>query len=89
MESGTRALRYCVKKSRSDHLGNQDQEKLSSALKWMEKPSTGFRGNKPEWIGTDPYCPCATGFCVLLVPLDGGRFATRDLNDLYRRRDQP
>ena len=42
-------------------------------------------GNKPEWMILDvipvipPELPCP------LVPLDGGRFATSDLNDLYRR----
>ena len=41
-------------------------------------------GNKPEWmiLTTVPVIPPELR---PLVPLDGGRFATSDLNDLYRR----
>ena len=41
-------------------------------------------GNKPEWmiLTTIPVIPPELR---PLVPLDGGRFATSDLNDLYRR----
>lgn len=46
----------------------------------------GFResGNKPEWIILDAI-PIVPPDLRPMVQLDGGRFATSDLNDLYRR----
>jgi len=41
-------------------------------------------GNKPEWM-TLTVIPVIPPDLRPLVPLDGGRFATSDLNDLYRR----
>jgi DNA-directed RNA polymerase subunit beta' len=41
-------------------------------------------GNKPEWMILD-VVPVLPPELRPLVPLDGGRFATSDLNDLYRR----
>ena len=41
-------------------------------------------GNKPEWMIIDCIACIATRF-TSVGPLDGGRFATSDLNDLYRR----
>ncbi len=41
-------------------------------------------GNKPEWMILD-VVPVIPPELRPLVPLDGGRFATSDLNDLYRR----
>ncbi len=41
-------------------------------------------GNRPEWMVLD-VCPVIPPELRPLVPLDGGRFATSDLNDLYRR----
>jgi len=41
-------------------------------------------GNKPEWMVLD-VIPVIPPELRPLVPLDGGRFATSDLNDLYRR----
>ncbi|MBI1308244.1 MAG: DNA-directed RNA polymerase subunit beta' [Proteobacteria bacterium] len=41
-------------------------------------------GNKPEWMIMD-VVPVLPPELRPLVPLDGGRFATSDLNDLYRR----
>ena len=40
--------------------------------------------NKPEWMILD-VLPVLPPELRPLVPLDGGRFATSDLNDLYRR----
>jgi DNA-directed RNA polymerase subunit beta' len=40
--------------------------------------------NKPEWMIVK-VVPVIPPEFVHLVPLDGGRFATSDLNDLYRR----
>ncbi|MFA7677249.1 MAG: DNA-directed RNA polymerase subunit beta' [Candidatus Omnitrophota bacterium] len=41
-------------------------------------------GNKPEWLVLD-YLPVIPPDLRPLVPLEGGRFASSDLNDLYRR----
>jgi hypothetical protein len=41
-------------------------------------------GNKPEWMVLN-VLPVLPPDLRPLVPLDGGRFATSDLNDLYRR----
>ena len=41
-------------------------------------------GNKPEWIILD-VVPVIPPELRPMVQLDGGRFATSDLNDLYRR----
>ena len=42
------------------------------------------QGNKPEWMILTSL-PVIPPDLRPLVPLDGGRFATSDLNDLYRR----
>jgi len=42
-----------------------------------------FSGNRPEWMVLD-VLPVLPPDLRPLVPLDGGRFATSDLNDLYR-----
>ena len=57
-------------------------KKLSKRLKLME----AFRdsGNAPEWMVLT-VLPVLPPDLRPLVPLDGGRFATSDLNDLYRR----
>ncbi|HWK53679.1 MAG TPA: DNA-directed RNA polymerase subunit beta' [Hyphomicrobiales bacterium] len=57
-------------------------KKLSKRLKLLD----GFlaSGNKPEWMILN-VLPVLPPDLRPLVPLDGGRFATSDLNDLYRR----
>ncbi len=57
-------------------------KRLSKRLKLLES----FRdsGNKPEWMVLT-VLPVLPPDLRPLVPLDGGRFATSDLNDLYRR----
>jgi DNA-directed RNA polymerase subunit beta' len=58
------------------------KKKLTKRLKVVE----AFRnsGNKPEWMIMD-VIPVLPPDLRPLVPLEGGRFATSDLNDLYRR----
>jgi len=82
-------------------LQNIDLEKESKMLRDDLKDSTGqkrvrtirrlevveaFRksGNKPEWMILDAI-PVIPPDLRPMVQLDGGRFATSDLNDLYRR----
>ncbi|MDJ0861512.1 MAG: DNA-directed RNA polymerase subunit beta' [Gammaproteobacteria bacterium] len=57
-------------------------KKLSKRLKLVE--SFIQSGNKPEWMVLT-VLPVLPPELRPLVPLDGGRFATSDLNDLYRR----
>ncbi len=57
-------------------------KKLSKRLKLMEAFLSS--GNKPEWMILS-VLPVLPPDLRPLVPLDGGRFATSDLNDLYRR----
>ena len=57
-------------------------KKLSKRLKLVE--SFLNSGNKPEWM-VMTVLPVLPPDLRPLVPLDGGRFATSDLNDLYRR----
>ncbi|MGE0624642.1 MAG: DNA-directed RNA polymerase subunit beta' [Pseudomonadales bacterium] len=57
-------------------------KKLSKRLKLME--AFVESGNKPEWMILS-VLPVLPPDLRPLVPLDGGRFATSDLNDLYRR----
>ena len=57
-------------------------KKLSKRLKLMEAFVNS--GNKPEWMILK-VLPVLPPDLRPLVPLDGGRFATSDLNDLYRR----
>tara|TARA_Y100000590_G_scaffold67867_1_gene73904 strand:- start:2457 stop:6605 length:4149 start_codon:yes stop_codon:yes gene_type:complete len=58
------------------------EEKAIKRLKLME--SFINSGNKPEWMILTSI-PVIPPELRPLVPLDGGRFATSDLNDLYRR----
>jgi DNA-directed RNA polymerase subunit beta' len=58
------------------------QKKASKRLKIIEAFMES--GNKPEWMVLS-VVPVIPPELRPLVPLDGGRFATSDLNDLYRR----
>ncbi|RMX17855.1 DNA-directed RNA polymerase subunit beta' [Legionella jordanis] len=57
-------------------------KKITKRLKLLEAFQES--GNKPEWMIMD-VLPVLPPDLRPLVPLDGGRFATSDLNDLYRR----
>nr|WP_317383151.1 DNA-directed RNA polymerase subunit beta' [Anaerobiospirillum succiniciproducens] len=59
-----------------------NRKKYAKRLKLME--SFVHSGNKPEWMILT-VLPVLPPDLRPLVPLDGGRFATSDLNDLYRR----
>jgi DNA-directed RNA polymerase subunit beta' len=70
---------------REDIDGTRSETKikrLSKRLKLLE--SFIESGNKPEWMVLT-VLPVLPPDLRPLVPLDGGRFATSDLNDLYRR----
>ena len=57
-------------------------KKLSKRLKLLE--AFNESGNRPEWMIME-VLPVLPPDLRPLVPLEGGRFATSDLNDLYRR----
>src|ERR687892_562000 len=60
------------------------QKKLKYAKRLKVVDSFRRSTNKPEWMILD-VIPVIPPELRPLVPLDGGRFATSDLNDLYRR----
>ena len=65
------------------------QQRKSEALKRLRVVESFREGqtrieNKPEWAIIQ-YLPIIPPELRPLVPLDGGRFASSDLNDLYRR----
>ncbi len=60
-------------------------QKRANAIKRLEVIESFIKsGNKPEWIILD-VLPVIPPEIRPMVQLDGGRFATSDLNDLYRR----
>jgi len=71
-------LRAEMKEATSD----AKRKKIAKRLKVVD----AFResGNKPDWMMLE-VIPVIPPDLRPLVPLDGGRFATSDLNDLYRR----
>src|SRR5262249_23573973 len=66
----------------ADTTSEARRKKLVKKLKLVE--SFLESENKPEWMVMD-VVPVIPPELRPLVPLDGGRFATSDLNDLYRR----
>ena len=69
-------------KAELDASSGQKKLKIIKRLEVVE----AFRrsGNKPEWMILD-VVPVIPPEIRPMVPLDGGRYATSDLNDLYRR----
>ncbi len=93
---GAEALLGLLERINLDKLANHlrhkadtetSQQRKNEALKQLQVVEA-FRGskniNKPEWM-VMKVVPVIPPDLRPLVPLDGGRFATSDLNDLYRR----
>ncbi|MBD3271208.1 MAG: DNA-directed RNA polymerase subunit beta', partial [Elusimicrobia bacterium] len=78
LETEAKELRDRIKKSESE----SEQSRMVKRLRVIE----GFvrSNNKPEWM-VMTVLPVIPPDLRPLVPLEGGRFATSDLNDLYRR----
>ncbi|MGD2080251.1 MAG: DNA-directed RNA polymerase subunit beta' [Nitrospirota bacterium] len=78
LEESSASLKAHIKEVQSIGV----KKKLTKRLKVVE----AFRnsGNRPEWMIMD-VIPVLPPDLRPLVPLEGGRFATSDLNDLYRR----
>src|SRR3954449_7163811 len=91
---GAEAMKELLKRLDVNDLSTELREKmkhetsLQKRLKYAKrlKVVEAFRksGNKPQWMILD-VIPVIPPELRPLVPLDGGRFATSDLNDLYRR----
>ena len=91
---GAEGIKELLKKIELNGLAKElrikmkEETSLQKKLKFTRrlKVAEAFRksGNKPEWMVLD-VIPVIPPELRPLVPLDGGRFATSDLNDLYRR----
>ena len=91
---GAEAIKELLKRVEVETLSVELREKMRTEtsvqkrLKYAKrlKVVEAFRksGNKPQWMILD-VIPVIPPELRPLVPLDGGRFATSDLNDLYRR----
>jgi len=75
-------LKEQLRKDISECNGGEKPKKLVKRLKVVEAFIDS--GNRPEWMILT-VVPVIPPELRPLVPLDGGRFATSDLNDLYRR----
>ena len=74
-----------VLKVREEILGTNSETKIKRLTKRLKLLESFIEsGNKPEWM-VMTVLPVLPPDLRPLVPLDGGRFATSDLNDLYRR----
>ncbi|MEN6471999.1 MAG: DNA-directed RNA polymerase subunit beta' [Clostridiaceae bacterium] len=74
-----------LEKELREEISNSTGQKRGNAIKRLEVVEAFVKsGNKPEWIIMD-VVPVIPPELRPMVQLDGGRFATSDLNDLYRR----
>src|ERR1700761_3857497 len=91
---GAEGIKELLKKIDVEFLSEDIREKMKTETSQQKKLKYAKRlrvvesfrksGNKPEWMILD-VIPVIPPELRPLVPLDGGRFATSDLNDLYRR----
>ena len=91
---GAEAIRELLKRVHIEQLCGELREKMKGEISTQKRlkyakrlrVAESFRksGNRPEWMILE-VIPVIPPELRPLVPLDGGRFATSDLNDLYRR----
>ncbi len=91
---GAEAIRELLRKLNIDELAKEmrarmkTEKSVQKRIKFAKrlKVSSSFQksANRPEWMILE-VIPVIPPELRPLVPLDGGRFATSDLNDLYRR----
>ncbi len=91
---GAEAIRELLQGQDLDKLSLQIREEMTTTNSQTKRQKLGKRlfvieafrdsGNKPEWMILE-VIPVLPPDLRPLVPLEGGRFATSDLNDLYRR----
>ncbi len=77
-------LRAQVATETSQHRKKQKLKRLKVVDAFRNSGTSPEARNKPDWMIMD-VVPVIPPDLRPLVPLDGGRFATSDLNDLYRR----
>jgi DNA-directed RNA polymerase subunit beta' len=77
-------LRELVAVETSQHRKKQQLKRLKIVDAFRNSGQAGEARNNPQWMILD-VVPVIPPDLRPLVPLDGGRFATSDLNDLYRR----
>jgi DNA-directed RNA polymerase subunit beta' len=77
-------LRYEIANETSQHRNKKKLKRLKVVDALRTSGDTPELRNKPDWMILDEI-PVIPPDLRPLVPLDGGRFATSDLNDLYRR----
>ena len=78
------ALSYDLRHRAGNDASQQRKNEALKRLQVVESFRTSRGRNKPEWM-IIRMVPVIPPELRPLVPLDGGRFATSDLNDLYRR----
>jgi len=93
-EMGAEAIRELLRRVDLEEVGKELEIKIEAATSTAVKKKLTKRlkvveafkksGNNPEWMILD-VVPVIPPELRPLVPLEGGRFATSDLNDLYRR----
>ena len=91
---GAEAIKELLKRVNTEELSVEMREKMKTETSVQKKIKYSKRlkvveafrksGNKPQWMILD-VLPVIPPELRPLVPLDGCRFATSDLNDLYRR----
>ena len=81
-ELNLETLRNSLREESQSTKSQTKKKKLTKRLKVVEAFIES--GNRPEWMIME-VIPVIPPELRPLVPLDGGRFATSDLNDLYRR----
>ena len=93
-EMGAEAIRAMLKEIEVSSLSEELRSEMRAATSEAKRKKLAKRlkvlnalrksGNRPEWMILE-VIPVIPPDLRPLVPLDGGRFATSDLNDLYRR----
>ena len=91
---GAESIKELLRKIQAEPLAEKLREDMKHETSVQKRRKTAQRlrvvesfrksGNKPEWMILE-VLPIIPPELRPLVPLDGGRFATSDLNDLYRR----
>src|SRR5512136_1049691 len=93
-QMGAEAIKELLKQVHVEELSDELRAAMKTETSQLKKVKFAKRlrvvdafrksGNRPEWMILD-VIPVIPPELRPLVPLDGGRFATSDLNDLYRR----
>lgn len=84
IEELARELRFKVRNEKSVQKKTEALKRLKVVESLRVRDANTEYRNKPEWMVLD-VIPVIPPELRPLVPLEGGRFATSDLNDLYRR----